>query len=211
VATAVDWTVDKLLSGIQTLNARAESAQNTIRANRATYLETLRSLGSITDVGAREALRSKLREWVYKQVEVENRFNSFATGYTAAKAAAKKFLTSIGVAAPSYLGALPAIAVPVAVWGGVAIGLTVIAAIVLMNATQSKGIGAIRDLLETARAQNWTAQQTSDALKSLAAAESENRPDILGVGGILKAALPLILIGGALFLFGPALQKRMAA
>ncbi len=210
MASALEWTVDKLLSGIRALNARAESAQNTIRANRASYLETLRSLPSVPDPGAREALRAKLREWIMNQVGIENRFNAFATNYLAAKATAKKFLQSIGITPPIYLGQVQVLAVPAAVYGGVAIGLAVIATIVTLNATQTKGLDGIRDLLKTARDQGWTAKETTEALNSLSAATRATTPDILGIGGIFQAALPLILIGGALFIFAPMLQRRMA-
>jgi len=209
LANVIDWTVDKLLSGVRSLNARAESAQNTIRANRANYTATIRALPSVPDVGAREVLRSKLRDWIHRQVDVENRFNSFATNFTAAKAETKRFLQSVHVTPPGYLGQVQ-LAVPAAVYGAIAIGLAVIATIMALNATQTRGMDGIRDLLRTAREREWTAKQTADALDALREAAAGTAPDPLGLSRTLKAALPILLIGGALFLFGPMLQRRMA-
>jgi len=209
LANVVDWTVDKLLSGIRTLNARAESAQNTIRANRAAYTSAVRSLPSVPDVGAREALRAKLRDWIHRQVAVENRFNSFASNFMAAKAQTKRFLQSMDVTPPAYLGQVQ-IAIPAVVYGAIAVGLAVIATIMALNATQTRGIGVIRDLLATAKANSWTARETADALKQLESATTGTTPDPLGLSRVLSAALPILLVGGALFLFGPMLQRKLA-
>ena len=204
MANAVDWTVDKLLSSVQTLNARAESAQNTIRANRATYNQTLRSLSSIPDQGARESLRAKLRDWIHRQVDVENRFNEFARNFTAAKLATKRFLESVSITPPSYLGFV----VPAAVYGGVAVALAVIATISALNSAQTKSISVIGDLVKTARERGWSAKETAEAIR--AAGEATPSADPLGLANTLKAALPILLIGGALFLFGPMLQRRLS-
>ena len=158
----IDWTVDRLLSGVRTLNARAESAQNTIRANRARYLETLRSLPAVTDVEAREALRTRLREWIRRQVTVENRFNSFASNYLAAKSAVKRFLQGAGVSPPGYLGAGP-IVIPAAVYGGLTIAFAVLATIVAVNASLTKSLDQIAGVLKLARDRNWTAAEPGEA------------------------------------------------
>jgi len=210
VSNAVDWTVDKALSAIKTLNARAQSAQNTIRANRAAYREALLTLPSVPDLGSREALRARLRDWIHRQVDVENRFNAFASRYLAAKAAVKRFLESIGVSPPAYLGAAPLV-VPAAVYGGLAIAFAVIATIYTLNASQTRGLNGIRQLLETARERNWTAQETAAALKSLAEATASTTPDPLGLKATLEAALPLLVIGAVIFFVGPMLQRRRVA
>ena len=209
-SAAVDWTVDKLLAGVRTLNARAESAQNTIRANRARYLDTLRGLPQIVDAGAREALRAQLRDWIRQQVAVENRFNAFASKLARAKDMAKRFLSSAGVTPPAYLGAVQ-LAVPVVVWGLVAAGLVSVGVIMALNATQSRGMDGLQEIARLAREQGWTAAQTGDALKAYRAAARGTTPDPTGFGRVLEAALPILILGAAVFFLGPMLQRRRAS
>lgn len=207
---AIDWTVDQLLSGVQTLNARAESQQNTIRANRATYNSTLRSLPAIADVQAREALRAKLAEWIRAQLSVENRFNDFLRNFTAAKAKTKAFLQSAGVTPPPYLGFAVA-AVPAAVYGGIAIALAVVATIAALNSNQTTAINGLSNLASRAEREHWSAKETAEAMAAYSASvKAAPGADPLGLANTLKAALPVLLIGGLLFILGPMLQRRAA-
>jgi hypothetical protein len=211
MANAIDWTVDQLLSGVRTLNARAESQQNTIRSNRATYTATLRSLPQIANVVAREALRAKLGEWIRKQVAVENRFNDFLRNFTAAKAKAKQFLTGAGITAPSYLGAIQLAAVPAAVYGAIAIGLAAIATIAALNSNQTTSINGLSALERRAEREGWDAKETADAMRAYeAATRAAPGADPLGLANTLKAALPVIVIGGLIWILGPMLQRKAA-
>lgn len=208
---AVDWTVDRLLSGVASLNVQVEHAQNTIRTNRSGYMEALRSLPQIQDVGAREALRRQLGQWIQKQVAIENRFAGFKAEYNSAKARVKTFLTQAGISPPGYLGAAPVvIAVPVLIWGAVAAGLITIGIIIAMAVERSRSLGVIQDIAETARSHNWTAQQTSDALEAARQAIAGTQPDPGGFRGVLQSALPLVVLVGALMIFGPALKRKFA-
>lgn len=209
--TLIDWTVDQLLSGVKTMNARMESQQNTIKANRATYTATLRSLPAIADINSREALRSKLGVWIHSQVAVENRFNDLARNFTTAKAKVKSFLQSSGVTPPSYLGAIQIAAVPAAVWGAIAVGLAAIATIAALNSNQTTTINGIRSLVQRAEREKWSAADTAEALRAFdSATKSAPKGDPLGLANVLEKALPVLVIGGLLFLFGPMLQRKMS-
>jgi hypothetical protein len=209
-SAVVDWTVDQLLSGVKTLNARAESQQNTLRANRATYMDTLRSLPSIADIHSREALRSKLSVWIRSQVGLENRFAEFMRNFVAAKAKAKQFLTSAGITPPGYLGAIQIAAVPAAVWGAIAIGLAAIATIAALNSNQTASINGLKSLVERAQREQWNAQDTAEALRAYeGATRAAPGADPLGLANTLKAALPVLVIGGLLYLLGPMLQRKL--
>ena len=211
MANAIDWTVDKLLSGVQTMNARIESQQNTIRANRATYMATLRSLPSIADVKVREALRSRLGTWIRAQVGIENRLGDLLRNFTTAKARAKQFLTSVGITPPGYLGAIQVAAVPAAVWGALAIGLAAIATIAALNSNQTTAINGLSNLVRRAERETWTAAETAEVLRAYeAATKAAPGADPFGIANTLKAALPVILIGGLIFFLGPALQRKAA-
>ena len=204
---AVDWTVDKLLSGVATLNAKMEHAQGTIRANRANYMATLRSLPSIPDVQAREAVRAQLAAWIPKQVDAENRFNALSQAYTVAKAKVKAFLQSVGVTPPGSLGG-PAVAVPVLIWGAIAAGLVTVGVIITLAIANMKALECITNVSTAARNGRWTAAQTADALRTCKAAAPVNDP--LGLAALLEKALPVIVVVGALYLFGPMLKRKFA-
>jgi hypothetical protein len=207
---AIDWTVDQLLSGVKTLNARVESQQNTIRANRATYTAALRSLPSIVNLQAREALRTKLSEWIRAQVGVENRFNDFVRNFTVAKAKAKAFLQSAGVAPPPYLGfVVPA--VPAAVYGAIAIALAAIATIAALNSSQTAAINGLSNLVDRAERESWTARETADAVNAYTAAtRAAPGADPFGLANTFKSALPVIVVGGLLWILGPMLSRKAA-
>ena len=206
MSNAIDWTVDKLLSQFRTLDARAEHARNTLRANRLRYMETLRSLPSIPDVAAREELRAKMREWIHKQVEVENRYTSLAEKWAQAKGMVKNFLQSVGITPPSYLGAV--VLAPVAVWGIVAAGLSLVAVVIALNSTQTKALDCISNVTRAAAQQGWGADQTRQALRECKAATAATTPDPGGLRATLEAALPIVIVVGALILFAPMLQRK---
>jgi len=200
--------VEKLLSGIATLNAKMEHAQGTIRANRANYMATLRSLPQIQDVAAREAVRAQLAAWIPKQVDTENRFNALAQTYTVAKAKIKAFLQSVGVTPPGYLGALPAVAVPVLIWGAVAAGLITVGVIITLAIANMKALECITNVTATARQQGWTQAQTVEALRTCKTAAPANDPT--GLANLLEKALPVMVLVGALYLFGPMLKRKFS-
>lgn len=203
---AVDWTVDKLLSQFQTLNARVYSAQNSIRANRQGYMEALRSLPSIPDPAVREELRTRMREWIHKQVEVENRFTDLAAKWERAKGMVKNFLQRVGITPPAYLGQL--ILAPAAVWGLVAAGLLLVGVIIALNATQSKALDCITNVTRLASQRGWTADQVRQGLIECKAAAKATTPDPGGLRSTLEAALPLVIVVGALLIFAPMLQRK---
>jgi hypothetical protein len=189
------------------LNARAEQARNTLRAARERYMQTLRNLPSIPDLQARESARAKLREWIHRQVELENRYAALAAQWATTKAKVKAFLQSASVTPPAYLGFLPAALVPVAVWGLVAAGLALVAAIIVAAVNHSKSLDNISSIVQMAAREGWTAEQTAQALREV----TPQPPDPLGLAATLKAALPLVLVAGALFVFGPMLQRKTRA
>jgi hypothetical protein len=207
VSAAVDWTVEQLLSGAQMLSARAEHARNTLRAARDHYMQTLRNLPSIPDLQARESARAKLREWIHRQVELENRYAALAAQWAAAKARVKMFLQSVHVTPPAYLGFLPAALVPVAVWGLVAAGLGLVATIIVAAVNHSKSLDSISSIVQMAAREGWTAEQTAQALRQVVPPP----PDPLGLTATLKAALPLVLVAGAFLVLGPMLQRKARA
>lgn len=205
--TPIDWTVDQLLSGAKTLNARAEHARNTLRAARERYMQALRNLPSIPDLQAREAARAKLREWIHRQVELENRYATLAAQWAAAKARVKAFLQSVHVTPPSYLGLLPAALVPVAVWGLVAVGITAMTAFIVAAVNHSKVLDNEASLIQLAARNGWTADEYTRAR----GAGVPKPSDPLGIAEALKAALPLVLAIGALLVFAPMLRRRAEA
>lgn len=207
---AVDWTVDKLLSGVSTLNNQASTAQTTLREARTRYLLTLRSLPQIPNVAAREALRGELGKWIVKQVDAENRFNSFAATLASAKAKVKAFLQSVNITPPGYLGAIQ-IAVPIAVAAAIAAALVIGAAIVAYAVNQSKGLGILETIAQNAKQQNWTPQQLDTALKDARSAlDATKPPNPLDLTGALKAALPVVALIAAVLLLGPMMKRRTA-
>lgn len=211
MANAIDWTVDQLLSGVKTLNARTESQQNTIRANRALYMTTLRTLGMISNVQSREALRSKLSQWIVAQVGIENRFNDLMRNFIAAKAKVKQFLESAHITPPGYLGQIQFAAVPAAVYGAIAIALAVVATIAALNSNQTTTINGLSDLVQRAQRENWSAKDTAEAINAFgAAARSAPGADPLGLANVLRSALPVLVIGGLIWILGPMFQRKAA-
>lgn len=210
MASALDWTVDQLLSGVKTVDARLESARNTLRSNRARYMSTLRSLPEIRDVASRDKIRAELGKWIPKQVAAENRVNDLLATLAAAKAKAKTFLKGVGISPPAYLGFAPVL-VPAAIWGTIALLLTAGTVVVTLAITHSKGLGVIESVAATARARNWSAQETATALDAARRALDAARPDDpLGIEGVLKAALPILVIGAIIVFAGPMLKRKFA-
>lgn len=209
MASAIDWTVDKLLTQFQVLDARAEHARNTIQANRVRYMEMLRALPGVADLNAREAIRAKLRDWIHRQVQVENQYRDLAAKWATAKGMVKNFLQSIGITPPAYLGAV--VLAPAAVWGVVAAGLGLVAIVIAANTNQTKALDCISNITRAAAQQGWTAAETAKALAACRDAVATTTPDPLGFKGALEAALPLALVVGALLIFAPMLQRKPRA
>jgi len=207
MATAVDWTVDKLLSSVKTLNARSDHARNTLRANRARYSEVVRQVSSIPDIAAQNAVRDRLRSWIYKQVDAENRYRSFSENFERAKSLVKQLLQSVHITPPTYLGAGPVLAVPASVAGLILTGLVVVATIIAIAVTQSKVIDNIAAAIRFARDKGLTGPETVALLK----AAEPPPPDPLGLTGALKAAVPLVLVIGAVIVAGVFLKPRGAS
>lgn len=203
---AVDWTVDQLLSGAKSLNARDVQARTQLQANRVRYMETLRSLPSIADIPAREAARSRLTDWIHRQVGIENQYNAFSAQWAAAKAKVKGFLQSINVTPPVYLGFAP-LGVPLAIWGLVAAGLALVAIIIAAAVNHGKALDNISAIVQMAAQRGWTAAETKKALDAARPASE----DPTGITGALKAVLPVAVVVGAIMILGPMMRRRVAA
>lgn len=212
MATVVDWTVDKLLSSVQTINTQAAQLDARIKADRARYMATLRSLPQVQDVAARERLRGQLGDWIHKQVDVENRMNGFLAAWSSAKSQAAQFLRGVNVQVPSYLGAVPI--VPAVIVGVIVSAVAVMAIVAVQNNLQGKALDGLSSLVKNAAAQGWTEGQTANAVdayqRALTAAAQTAKPsaDPLGIGGALKSALPIV-IGIAAIMFLPQLLESM--
>lgn len=215
MATAVDWTVSKLLGFVDTLNRDATREQARIRANRARYMTTLRSVANVRDPNAKARIKAELTTWIHKQVAVENAFNEFLLRFAAAKAKVKAFLQSIHVTPPAYLGAIQV--VPAAIIIVVAAAATAITIVVVQNNLQGKGLDGLQRLIGLASAQNWTPEQTETALeayrRTLEAAEHAGGGDgdPFGIGNALEKAVPVLMIVAAIILLPKFMGRRAAA
>lgn len=211
MATIVDWTVDKLLSSVQSINTQAAQLDARIKADRARYMATLRSLPQVQDVASRERLRGQLGEWIKKQVDVENRMNGFLAMWASAKAQAAKFLNAAHIQVPTYLGAVPL--VPAAIVGVIVVAVAVMAVVAAQNNLQGKALDGLSSLVNNAAAQGWTEAQTANAVdayaRAVAAASKDTKPspDPLGLTGALKAALPVVVGIAAIMLLPRVLDS----
>lgn len=209
MSAAVDWTVDKLLSQFQAVNRDAATEQARLKSNRAHYVQVLSGLAAMPNTSAKATIKTHLTEWIHNQVAAENRFNDYLAKWTAVKAGVKKFLQSVGVTPPAYLGAV-AIA-PVAV---VTILLAAAAIVVWLRAAnnvQAKTLDGISETIELARQQGWTAEQTTAAINAVKKAATETEPsDPFGASKILEAALPVLVVIAAI-MFLPRIMPRRAA
>lgn len=200
---AVDWTVEQVLSGVKTLNARADSIRNTLRAARAAYTTTVRNVSIIPDEAMRARARAELTTWIHNQVALENRFQDFAAKFADAKARVKMWLQSVNITPPGYLGIAPAV-VPVVVWGLVAAALLIAASLIKDAVTHGKKMDNIAGIVELARQQNWSPAQLKDALDKVNAADKSD------ITKMLEAAVPLAFIVAAVVFLGPLVRRRAA-
>lgn len=205
---AVDWTVDKLLAAVDLINDKMASAGEKIHSNRAAYTATLRSLPSIQNVAAREALRARLGAWIPKQVADENRFNQLSAQYRSAKARAKSWLENVGITPPGYLSG--AVLVPVIVYGALAALLIAATAMVVSSFVQGKAMDCITNVTRAAVDNHWSEAQTADALRTCKIATDATTPDPGGIRATLDAAVPALALIAGLVIFGPMLKRRFA-
>lgn len=211
MANVIDWTVDKLLSSVRTMNSDAIREQGRIRAMRAKYMDTLRKLPTIANAPSRERLRAQLQDWVHRQVGLENTFNEFLARFAAVKAGAKKLLQAVHIEPPAYLGAIPIIVpaalITIAIVAGAAIAKVVAQAII-----QSKSLDGLNALVQVAAEQHWTEQQTIDGINAYHQAATPppgagpGGGDPLGLSEILKQAGPVLLGIAAIILLPPIIS-----
>lgn len=190
---AIDWTADKVLSVVKMLNADADRERRRIQANRDRYMATLHTLPRVKNGAAKDRLRAQLTSWIHNQVAAENRFNDFEAKFTSAKLAVKKFLQSIRVTPPGYLGALPL--VPAAVVIALTVAIAAMAIIVSTNLRQSKSIDGLNALVQQAVAEGWSPEETQRAIDAYNRATQSAAPpgDPLGLSKLLDKAGPLVL------------------
>jgi hypothetical protein len=203
---AVDWTVDKVLSGIATLNARDAAARSAITQARASYTQAVRGVSLIPDQATQAAVRAQLTDWIHKQVGIENQYQDFHSRLLSAKAAVKGWLKSVDITPPGYLGI--AILAPIAIGAAIAVALGIVAAIVITATSHGRKMDSINALIGYAQRNGWTAAQLDAAIRNINAGDKP--PDPTGITGALQAALPLALVVGAIVLVGPMLKRRMA-
>ena len=209
MANVVDWTVDKLLGQFQQINAQAATEQTRLRYNRDRYMNVLRSLSVFPEGPPKAAIKAELSGWIRSQVAAENRFNEYAAKWVQVKAAVKRFLQSVNITPPQYLGAIPL--APAAVVGLLLAAAGIVAWIRAANTAQGKTLDGIAQVISLAREQNWTPEQARDAIREVKDAASSTTPgDPFGISETLKAALPVLLVVAAIYLI-PQLTSRRAA
>lgn len=208
ILDAANATIDAALSFVQDLNQQASDQLDALRANRARYNTVVRQVSSLPTPEAQAAARTALTAFIHDQVDNENRYQDFQGKFSQAKAMLKQFIQDVGLTPPEYLGLLPAgVLVPAAIIAAALAAAAVIALIAQHNAAQGKALDDVADVIALAQAQNWTPDQTTQAIQQVRQAAAP--PDAFGITGILQAALPVIVIGTVLVIASK--MRRRAA
>ncbi len=214
----VQWTVDRLIDGMQDLVRRAEAQRAAISMANAGVMDLDRRANAVADPVKRAEIKQAVKEAYRRQVEAASSYRTFTARFAELAERAQAWMREQGIerSTPTLRGlgfALPV--VPVVVIGVYLTAVAIIGYLEKTTALNRRQLEGKVALVDRYLAGQITAEQFRAADQALDRTIDVTRPsDPFGFEALGKALLPIALIAGAVLLaphFFRAFESRRAA